>query len=133
MEYLKFPKRFLRHAFVFPIIFSVIIPIIILDIWIEVYHRICFPFYGLPYSKRSSYIVFDRMRLSYLTWDQKMYCMYCSYGNGVIQYWAAIAGASEAYWCGIQHQKTRKFFAPPHHKNFVPYGDEKAWRDKYGA
>lgn len=131
MNHLKFRNHRLGHAVSAPYIFSVIIPIVIADIWIEVYHRICFPLYGLPYIERKKYIRIDRQKLSYLNPLQKIFCMYCGYANGVFAYWVQIAAATEKYWCGIQHKKIKDFIPPEHHKDFVPYGDEQAFNDTY--
>ena len=61
-----------------PILWSLAIPLVIADIWIEIYHRILFPLYGLPYVKRGNYIqIMDRAKLPYLNIIQKIYCMYC--------------------------------------------------------
>lgn len=132
MLYLKNPFRFLKHIIVIPLISTVIIPLVIMDIWMEMYHRICFPLCGIPYVKRRNYIkIIDRAKLQYLNWMQKIYCMYCGYGNGVIRYWAQIAGETEHYWCGIQHKKESHFIAPEHQKNFSKYGDEEEFKKKY--
>ena len=124
MDYKKFPKRFLRHAISFPFIWSLAIPIIISDVWVEIYHRVCFPLYGLRYVKRKDYIRIDRHKLSYLNWFEKAACAYCGYANGVIGYWVAVAGATEQYWCGIKHKKYNGFKSPAHHEKFIEYGDK---------
>jgi len=131
VEHLKDKKRRFQQLISLPIIWSVLIPLIIFDLWTELYHRICFPLYGLEYVKRSDYIRIDRHKLKYLTWYQKVGCAYCGYVNGLASYWSVIAGRTEKYWCGIMHQKYPGFKAPAHHKNFVKYGDEKAFRKKY--
>jgi hypothetical protein len=93
-----------------------------MDIWMEVYHRICFPLYGMPYIKRGNYIIImDRAKLPYLNILQKLYCMYCGYGNGVLRYWAQIAGKTEHYRCGIQHKKQSNSSMVAHQKNFAKY------------
>lgn len=132
MLYLKNPFRTLKHIIVIPLISSVVIPLIICDIWGEIYHRICFPLCRIPYVKRKNYIkLIDRAKLQYLNLFQKIYCVYCGYANGVIQYWAEIAGRTERYWCGIQHEKEPHFIPPAHHKNFSKYGDEEEFKKKY--
>lgn len=131
MDYLKTQNRRLGHIISAPYIYSVIIPVVIADLWIEIYHRICFPLYGLPYIKRGTYIHVDRVKLSYLNPLQKIFCMYCGYVNGVFAYWVQIAAATEKYWCGIQHKKIKNITLPKHHKGFIPYGDEKAFEEKY--
>jgi len=131
MEALKHPERRLRHLISIPIIWLPLIPAIILDIIGEIYHRICFPLYGIPYVKRSDYIVFDRHKLKYLRFSNKIGCLYCSYMNGFINYARVIAGLTEIYWCGIKHRSKPGFHEPEHQKNFVPYGDEGAFRKRY--
>lgn len=129
MEFARHPDRFLRHFISAPFIYVCIVPAVFLDLVVELYHRVCFPLYRLPYVKRTAYIRVDRQRLSYLNFLEKLNCMYCGYMNGLFHYVSAIAGASEAYWCGIMHEKKKGFIPPAHHKDFLPYGDEKAYRE----
>ena len=133
MLHLKKPiwKRKIKHLIVAPFILSVIIPLIILDVWMEIYHRICFFLCGIPYIHRSKYIKIDRHKLQYLNPIQKIFCTYCGYGNGLLNYCAQIAAASEHYWCGIQHKKDPNFTPPPHHEKFTEYGNEDEFNKKY--
>jgi len=132
MLYLKEKNWFPKHAVMMPIITSVIIPLAITDLWIEIYHRTCFPLYKLPYVDRKKYIqVMDRFDLPYLSFLQKLYCAYCGYGNGVIRYWAEIAAETESYWCGIQHKKIKDFIEQEHHKHFAKYGNKEDLRNKF--
>lgn len=126
MEYKEHPKRFLRHTVSAPFIYMMIVPFVFLDIIIEIYHRICFPLYGLAYVKRSNYIIFDRQKLSYLPWYDKVNCTYCAYGNGILLYSAAIASETEKYWCGIKHYKARIKAIKDEEKGYLPYGNKKA-------
>ncbi|MBT3407760.1 hypothetical protein HOK68_04585 [Candidatus Woesearchaeota archaeon] len=131
MKYKKYPNRFLRHLFSGPLIWSILIPSVILDIWIEIYHRICFPLCGIDYVPRSRYIKIDRYKLSYLDFLEKIECTYCGYINGLFQYWTMIAAESEIYWCAIRHKKSNDFKEPSHHKKFVDYGSKKKFERKY--
>lgn len=131
MKYLRDKKRRFQQIISLPFIWSILIPVIVLDIWLELYHRICFLLYGLAYIKRSDYIRIDRHRLEYLNWYQKIGCAYCGYVNGLLHYASVIVGETEKYWCGIMHQKYPGFKAPAHHKEFVKYGDEKEFLKKY--
>lgn len=132
MQYLKTRYRFPKHAAVVPIISSVIIPLVILDVWMEIYHRTCFPLYGKKCIDRDKYIkIMDRFKLPYLTTMQKLYCAYCGYGNGVIKYWAEIAAETESYWCGIQHEKNKHFMEQEHQKHFAEYGNKEDFEEKY--
>ena len=132
MLYLRtnFFERF-KHLLIGPIIYSLIIPLVILDIWVEIYHRICFIVYKFPYVKRLSYIKIDRHKLEYLNAWQKFDCVYCGYVNGVTNYWSKIAAESEKFWCGIKHKKSDNFIEQEHHKDFTEYGDKEDYNKKY--
>lgn len=131
MLHLKNPYRLLKHIIVIPIVSTCIIPLSFFDLWVEIYHRICFPLYGIPYVKRGDYIRIDRHKLDYLNIFQKIYCVYCGYANGAIQYWVKIAAETEYYWCGIQHNESDTFIAPAHHRDFIKYGDKDEFKEKY--
>lgn len=86
----------------------------------------------MTYIRRKDYIkIIDRAKLQYLNWFQKIYCMYCGYGNGVIRYWAKIVTETEHYWCGIKHKNDPHFVMPEHHKDFSEYGNEDDFKKKY--
>jgi len=127
MQFRKHPDRWIKHFISVPFIYSMVIPAIILDIFLEVYHRICFPLYGIAYVKRSSYIYLDRHKLSYLSVIEKINCTYCGYVNGLFGYAVAIGGETEKYWCGITHESRREKYQPDHHKDFLPYNDKNAF------
>jgi len=128
MQYKKHPERIWRHIFSMPFIYMMIVPVAILDIFLIVYHGVCFRLYKLPLIKRSQHIKIDRQKLQYLKWYEKIHCAYCGYANGVAHYFTAIAAETEKYWCGIKHAKDPNFLAPEHHKDFLEYGDEKGYK-----
>src|SRR3989344_5807123 len=132
MEFKKHPERLINHWITLPFIYMMIVPLIILDIFLEIYHRICFPAYKISYVNRSAYIKIDRHKLSYLNWIEKLNCAYCGYANGLMHYASKIAGGTEKYWCGIKHKKSKDFIPPDHHKDFLEYGDEKEFNKKFG-
>ena len=132
MEYKKHPERFFNHLLSAPFVYILILPLIVLDIFIEIYKHICFRLYGIELIKRKSYIRIDRHKLGYLNLLEKLNCAYCGYANGLLNYAVAIAGATEKYWCGIKHKKYNGFKEPKHHKNFLEYSDKKAFRKKFG-
>ena len=110
-----------------PMIYSLIVPIALLDLWITVYQRLCFPLYGIARVRRSSYIVIDRHHLAYLNAIEKFNCFYCSYANGVFAYVREVAGRTEQYWCPIRH--AQRMMAPHrHYGEFVDYGDGEGYR-----
>lgn len=125
----KFPYKRLRQTLAVPFIWSIALPLIILDFFLEIYHHVAFPLYGIPIVKRSNYIRIDRQKLSYLSFADKINCTYCGYANGFAAYMVRIAGDTEKYWCGIKHKEGSGYVPQPHQKDFLPYGDEKAYKD----
>jgi hypothetical protein len=112
-----------------PVIYSLIVPVAILDLWVSVYQRICFPAYGIARVPRSTYIVIDRHHLGYLNAIEKANCMFCSYANGVFAYTREIAGRTEQYWCPIRHAR-RVRGAHAHYAEFVPFGDAEGYKQR---
>ena len=88
-----------------PVIYSLIIPYVLIDVWSSLYQAVCFRVYGIPQVQRSRYLVFDRSGLAYLNAVQKLNCAYCSYANGVVAYVREIAARTEQYWCPIKHAR----------------------------
>jgi len=131
MLYIKHPNRFIILIFM-PILWWLLIPLLISDICIEIYHRIFFLFYKVPYIKRRNYIqIMDRARLPYLNIVQKIYCMYCGYANGLVHYRVEIGGVTEHYWCGVQHRNRKGFVPEAHQKNFSKFWDKNDFVKKY--
>lgn len=105
-----------------PVIYSLIIPFVLLDVFVSLYHAICFPVYGIPKVRRSDHIRLDRHHLAYLNGLQKLNCVYCGYCNGLLAYVREIAGRTEAYWCPIKHA-ARVDGRHGHYADFLEYGD----------
>lgn len=128
MDYHHYHHRLLRHLASIPFIWMMLFPIAITDLILEIYHHICFPLYGLPLVKRKEFIRLDRHRLQYLSFTEKVNCTYCAYANGFARYMCEIGARTEGYWCGITHEKKGGFKQPGYQKDFLPYGDEKAYK-----
>jgi len=124
-------NTFIRNAFIGVVVWIPLVPLLVLDLAVELYHRLCFPLYRMPYVDRRKYIQIDRHRLEYLNLLEKIGCVYCGYANGLLRYSAAIAGITELYWCDIRHQKRQGFIEPEHHKTFLVYGDEAAFNARH--
>lgn len=120
-----------RHVASVPFIWLVLPAFILLDICLEIYHQVAFRLYRLPLVSRSQYIKFDRHKLKYLTLYDKINCTYCGYANGLLPYATKIAGETEKYWCSIKHQESKPYVPPPHHKDFLPYGNKKLLTQKF--
>ncbi len=113
-----------------PIIYAMIIPAVIMDIFVTIYQAICFPIYKIPKVKRSEYIRIDRHHLPYLNALQKLNCAYCGYFNGLIDYVREISSRTEQYWCPIQHS-TKVKGVTLRYWHFLQYGDGKDLQKKW--
>ncbi|MDF1644455.1 MAG: hypothetical protein P1U80_09745 [Pseudomonadales bacterium] len=122
----------LVHIVTAPIIWLILIPTIMLDIFVSLYQAICFPIYGIPKVRRSEYVVIDRQYLAYLNAIEKMNCIYCGYFNGLIAYVREVAARTEKYWCPIKHARSIKG-AHDHYGYFVDYGDAKAYKEGFST
>lgn len=105
-----------------PIIYGVVFPLVFLDLAVFIYQKICFKVYGILMVKRSDYIIIDRHNLDYLNAIEKINCMYCGYGNGLIEYIREVFARTEQYWCPIKHAR-RAHKAHSYVDQFVDYGD----------
>ncbi len=119
----------LAHMLTVPVIYSLIVPIALLDVTISFFQHICFRVYNIRRVVRSDFIVIDRQYLAYLNTVEKINCMYCGYANGVIAYSREIASRTEQFWCPIKHAKRTR---DPHHRtqSFVDYGDAETYKQK---
>ena len=116
-----------RHIVTAPVIYSMIIPIVILDLAFTIYQHLCFPLYKVAKVKREAYITIDRKHLGYLNSIERLNCVYCGYGNGVIAYCREIIACTEQFWCPIKHaHKT----LDPHRRyaKFADFGDAENYR-----
>jgi hypothetical protein len=115
-----------------PVIYSLIVPMLIVDGWVSLYQAICFRAYRIPRVQRSQYILMDRGHLAYLNWIESLNCQFCAYSNGVIAYAREIASRTEQYWCPIKHALR---VSDPHHRYyaFLDYGDAEGYRARLGA
>ena len=110
-----------------PVIYSLVVPLVLLDAWASLYQAICFRVYRIPRAHRSQYVVIDRRHLAYLNWIEALNCVYCGYGNGVLAYVREIASRTEQYWCPIKHALK---VTDPHlrYYEFLEFGDAEGYR-----
>ena len=110
-----------------PVIYSMIVPLLVVDITFTLYQHICFRAYGVPRVRRSDFMINDRHRLGYLNVIEKVNCAYCGYANGVIAYAREILSKTEQYWCPIRHAH-RLQDAHARYPEFFPYGDAEGYQ-----
>jgi hypothetical protein len=125
-------RRYLRESDVpsmlsAPIVYSVLLPFMLIDVWVSLYQRICFPIYGIARVRRADYIAVDRWKLAYLNTIEKANCDYCGYVNGLLSYVREVSARTEQYWCPIKH--ARRVLAPhSRYRHFVDYGDAEGYK-----
>jgi hypothetical protein len=121
------PHLSVRGFLTTPLIYSLGLPLVMLDIWVSVYQWVCFPIYGIDRVRRDSYFALDRHRLAYLNAVEKANCLYCGYATGLLAYVREVTARTEQYWCPIKHARR---VVVPHRRyaNFVEYGDAAGYR-----
>jgi len=112
-----------------PIIYSMIFPLLVLDLCVSFYQATCFPIYQIHKVRRGDYIVFDRQHLEYLNFIEKFHCTYCAYGNGLMAYVSEIVGRTEEYFCPIKH--ARKVLGNhSRYARFLGYGEATGYQTR---
>jgi hypothetical protein len=115
-----------------PVIYSLLLPLVMLDLWVTIYQSICFRVYGIAPVPRRQYFAIDRHKLAYLNGIEKVNCTFCSYANGVIAYVREVAARTEQYWCPIKHARVIPTPHPRYHV-FVDYGDAHGYQKELPA
>ncbi|MDH4185852.1 MAG: hypothetical protein OEV08_02540 [Nitrospira sp.] len=128
---------FLREApvkslLVAPLTYSLIVPLVILDVWLWLFQALCFSVYGIVKVERARYIALDRGHLQYLNAIERLNCNYCGYANGLIAYAREVAARTEQYFCPIKHAR-RCAGAHARYQKFLDFGDAGAYRKELAA
>ncbi len=119
------PLAFILSA---PVIYGMLVPLVFLDLTVTLYQHVCFRIYGVPRVRRNEYLYIDRHYLPYLNLIEKINCLYCGYGNGLIEYSREVIARTEQFWCPIKHARRTP---DPHHRTakFFDYGDADSWKE----
>lgn len=115
-----------QNFFMAPVIYSVIFPLLFLDLCITIYQASCFPVYRITKVRRADYIVIDRQHLEYLNVFERFHCAYCAYANGLLAYSCEIAARTEQYFCPIKHAH-KILGAHERYARFLAYGDAEGY------
>ena len=110
-----------------PVIYSLIVPAVILDCFCCVYQAVCFPIYRIPKVDRKDYIRLDRHKLAYLNGIERLNCDFCAYFNGSLAFAREIGSRTEQYWCPIRHAFAIKGVHSRYNRFFI-YGDAESYR-----
>lgn len=112
-----------------PFVYSLLLPIALLDAAVSFYQAVCFRLWRIPAVRRSAHLILDRHMLAYLNAQQKLNCLFCSYANGVLAYAVEIASRTEQYWCPIKHATDP---VAPHlrYAAFIDYADSQGFKTR---
>lgn len=105
-----------------PLVYSLLLPLALLDICVWIFQVLCFSVYRIPRVRRADFVVLDRHHLKYLNPIERIHCLYCSYANGLVAYVQEVAARTEQYWCPIKHAQRLKTVHSRYYK-FLPYGN----------
>ncbi len=105
-----------------PLIYSMIVPLLLLDGCVSLYQAICFPLYRVAKARRADYFIYDRQQLGYLNAIERFHCAYCSYANGLMAYATEIVARTEQYFCPIKHAR-KVLGSHARYARFLDYGD----------
>ena len=115
-----------------PIIYAMIIPLLLTDLFVSFFQVTCFPIYGIKKVKRGDYFLFDRHKLAYLNLIERFHCEYCAYANGLMAYLSEIIARTELYFCPIKH--ARKVIGKHgQYSRFLDYGESDDFHEKLEA
>lgn len=115
-----------------PVIYSMIVPLLMLDLCVSFYQATCFPIYRVAKVRRADYIVFDRQHLGYLNFIEKFHCTYCAYATGLLAYIAEIVSRTEQYFCPIKHAR-KMLGTHERYARFLAYGDAADYAERLEA
>ena len=110
-----------------PVIYSMLLPLLLLDAFVTLYQWSCFPVYRIARVPRHEHFIYDRSQLAYLNVVEKLNCLFCSYANGLASYFREIAACTEQYWCPIKHAR-RVLHTHIRYSEFLDYGDARGYR-----
>ena len=116
-----------------PIIYSLLLPLLVLDLWVTLNQSICFPISScMTRVPRRRDFAIDRHKLAYLNGIEKLNCTFCSYANGLIAYVREVSARTEQDRCPIKHARA---IPAPHQRyhEFLDYGDASGYRKELRA
>ena len=117
----------LASLLVAPVLYSFLVPLILLDLWIWIYQGVCFPVYRITKVERKRYVVLDRGKLDYLNGIERFNCNYCGYANGLIAYAREVASRTEQYFCPIKHARPVSG-THSRYRDFLDFGDSDGYK-----
>lgn len=122
-------KKLTYQILSIPFIWAMLIPIVFMHVTMFIYQAVAFRLYGINRIQLRSYINFDRGKLSYLNFIDKINCAYCTYANSVFAYTVEIGHRTEYFWCGIKHKNQPDNPAFFYQDKFAAYGNKEEYEE----
>lgn len=122
----------MKSLLVAPMTYSLIVPLVLFDFWLQLYQAVCFPVYGIAKADHARYVLLDRGGLRYLNWIEWLNCNYCGYANGLIAYAREIAARTEQYFCPIKHARRCSGTHSRYHE-FLDFGDARSYKKELAS
>ena len=119
----------LRNVLSAPFIYSMFVPLLLLDLSIILYQLTCFKLYRIRKVERSRYVVIDRYKLVHLNSMERLNCVFCGYANGVLAYAREVAARTEQYWCPIKHAR-KVIGRHSRYHDFIDFGDATDYHER---
>lgn len=111
-----------RRLFSIPFVYGLLLPIALLDAAVSFYQAVTFRLWRIPRARRSSHLILDRHKITYLNRSQKLNCLCFGYSTLVLSYSREISARTKQYWRPIKHAVEP---SAPHarYANFIDYAD----------
>ncbi len=110
-----------------PVIYSLLLPFLLLDAWTTAYQWVCFPIYGIARVRRAPFLALDRHKLQYPERDRagQLHLLHLCQRRHRLR--PRSRGAHRTgTWCPIKH--ARPVPAPHgHYHHFFDYGDAEGY------
>ena len=99
---------FFRHIFVLPFALVMLVPLLIFDFCLSVFHRIVFALCKMKRVNRAAHFKLDQMKIAQLGKLSRLFAIYIYYARGLMSYAGKIAAECDQYWCTPRAVKGRQ-------------------------
>ena len=108
MKPTKKKRSFFRHIIVLPFAVVFLVPLVVFDISLSLFHRIVFGICKMKKVNRKTHFKVDQMKIAQLSKMQRFFAIYILYLRGIMNFGAKIAQECEYYWCQVRPTKGRQ-------------------------
>lgn len=95
----KKKRSFIINLFVLPFAIAMLLPLLIFDLCLSIYHRIAFAICKIKRVNRTTHFKVDQLKISQLNKIERFIYIYLFYARGVMSYATKIISETENYFC----------------------------------